>query len=38
MKRQVERLQEEGVLTDETTFLWDTSFEERTSPTRSWSR
>jgi hypothetical protein len=28
MKRQVERLQEEGVLTDETTFLWDTSFEE----------
>jgi OLD-like protein len=37
MKRQVERLQEEGVLTDETTFLWDTSFEERTSPTMSWS-
>jgi Overcoming lysogenization defect protein-like, TOPRIM domain len=28
MKRQVERLQQEGVLTDETTFLWDTSFEE----------
>jgi hypothetical protein len=28
MKRQVERLQQEGVLTVETTFLWDTSFEE----------
>ena len=28
MKRQVERLQKEGVLTDETTFLWETSFEE----------
>jgi hypothetical protein len=28
MQRQVQQLQEEGVLTDETTFLWETSFEE----------
>jgi hypothetical protein len=28
MQRQVERLQQEGVLSDETTFLWETSFEE----------
>src|SRR6266498_118487 len=28
MKRQVERLQEEGVLIDEATVLWETSFEE----------
>jgi hypothetical protein len=28
MKREAERLKQEGVLTDETTFIWDTSFEE----------
>jgi hypothetical protein len=28
MEREVERLKKTGTLTDETTFLWDTSFEE----------
>jgi Overcoming lysogenization defect protein-like, TOPRIM domain len=38
MAREVEALKREGVLTDEATYLWETSFEERTSATRSWSR
>jgi hypothetical protein len=28
MEREVKRLKQEGVLTEETTYLWDTSFEE----------